>query len=292
MRPLRKRIRDRIVRGLVRAAMFAVGWMPRLSLGPSARLAEFLGRPFWSKHLRVGRENLARAFPGRSPSEREKILRRSVASLILSAFELFRLRARGEDSLPLLAEFEGKESLEACLASGRGTLHVTAHLGNWELLVVLFARLGYKPQAVWQRLKDPGLDRILREFHEARGIGGLIRGDSALGAFRVLARGGVLGILADMDTDVESAEVPFFGRPVRAPVGPVRLARRAGAALFPTFIFRRPDGRHRIRVFPEIDLTAPDETRAVAAYTRAIEDAVREEPEQWAWVTDRWKVKE
>ncbi len=103
-----------------------------------------------------------------------------------------------------------------------------------------------------------------------------------------MVRGELLGILADMDTDVESVTVPFLGIPVRAPVGPVRLARKTNCPLIPSFIVRGADGRSEIRFEREIPV-AGSEKEAVAAYTQAIDRMVRKNPDQWTWIHDRFR---
>jgi KDO2-lipid IV(A) lauroyltransferase len=92
-----------------------------------------------------------------------------------------------------------------------------------------------------------------------------------------------------MDTDVESVEVPFFGQNVRAPLGPVLLARRSGAALMPAFLTRSPEGGYELSVAEEIPLQGKSDSEAVADYTAAIEREIRRVPGQWSWFNKRFK---
>ena len=262
--------------------------MPRRFLGPLAGVLTALLLPFLRRHTQTALRNLARAYPESSAAEKERILRDSAKSLILAGLEIFGVHA-GQDPLRYLDSVSGLEKVEEAKAKGRGIVHVTAHLGNWELLVLIYARLGYAPRALRQNLKDPRFDRLLDDFHESHGVGLIRRGGSALGAFRVLARGGVLGILADMDTNVDSVEAPFFGRRVRAPLGPVVLARRSGAALIPAFLSRNERGGHDLSVGEKIELDGLSDAEGAAAYTQAIEAAIRRDPGQWAWFQRRFQ---
>ena len=256
-----------------------------------ARLLVLAAWPFLDRHLYIGRKNLNRVFPDKKSEWREAILRDSIVQLVWSALEIFRLRASRQNPLERISKVWGQKQVDKARAHGRGIVHVTAHFGNWELLVLATTALGYPCAVIHQRLKDPRLDKLLVSFLQKQNIRVVQRGGSALPLARSLARGELLGILADMDTDVESVTVPFLGFPVRAPVGPVRLARRTGCPLIPAFIVRGTDGRSDIRFEDEISV-AGSETKAVAAYTAAIERMVRKNPGQWTWIQDRFRWKE
>jgi KDO2-lipid IV(A) lauroyltransferase len=90
--------------------------------------------------------------------------------------------------------------------------------------------------------------------------------------------------------------VDFFGVPARTPSAVFALARRTGAPLLPVLAHLGEDGRHRIRVWPEITPSAhpdPDEAlrEDVAAWHAVLESAIREHPEQWVWFHRRWKTR-
>lgn len=244
--------------------------------------------PFLGRHLKIGRNNLGLVFADKGCRWRENVLRDSLVHLIWSGLEIFRLRKPGQDPLNRIIRVHGQNRVDEALGRGKGIVHVTAHLGNWELLVLATTALGYPCSVIHQKLKDPRLDKLLVSFLEDKNIRVVQRGESALPLIRSLARGELLGILADMDTDVESVSVPFMGFQVRAPVGPVRLAKRTGCPLIPAFIVRGPDGRSEISFEDEISVSG-DEGEAVAAYTAAIEKRVRANPGQWTWIHDRFK---
>lgn len=95
-------------------------------------------------------------------------------------------------------------------------------------------------------------------------------------------------MLIDQDTKVDGVWVPFFGRPAFTPVGAAKIALRQKTEVIPTFVERRPDGSHLVRIHPPLDL--PEDPReATAVMTRAIEEQVRRQPEQWVWMHRRWR---
>jgi KDO2-lipid IV(A) lauroyltransferase len=103
-----------------------------------------------------------------------------------------------------------------------------------------------------------------------------------------------------MDTNMTPPQgvfVNYFGRPACTAGGIARLAKRTGAAVLPAFtIWDEALGKYRIRFEPAIPTvcTEDDDADAVANtqnYTAAIEQAVREHPNQWLWVHRRWKTR-
>ncbi len=83
--------------------------------------------------------------------------------------------------------------------------------------------------------------------------------------------------------------MPFFGRPAYTPVGAAKMALRHGMRVIPTFLERRPDGRHLARFLPALELPG-DATAATAVMTAAIEEQIRRVPEQWVWWHRRWRT--
>ncbi len=85
--------------------------------------------------------------------------------------------------------------------------------------------------------------------------------------------------------------VEIFGRPMDLPSGPAALARAAGVALLPVFVFRR--GRHHSRLVfrPPIRVTGRGDDALAEAVRRIggdVEWAIRREPHQWFCFRELW----
>ena len=104
---------------------------------------------------------------------------------------------------------------------------------------------------------------------------------------------GIVAIVPDQKS--EDVFVPFFGRLAGTVAGPAVLSLKTGAGILPMFCPRQPDGTYRVVILPEIDPTPTGDTdadirRIMAEITRVIEDIVRQYPDQWLWLHDRWRV--
>lgn len=139
--------------------------------------------------------------------------------------DLFRFRMEGDWS-----------TLQRALASGKGAILASAHLGNWHGGGVAVARRGVQVRVVMYRNHAAEfMDRKVARRGKVRQT--FIDDDpmSMMEIVRALQQGEVLAMLVDKPWDSRSMAVPFFGKPSLFPLGPVRLARLAGVPIFPAF---------------------------------------------------------
>jgi KDO2-lipid IV(A) lauroyltransferase len=209
------------------------------------------------------------------------------------------LRSSRISSLADLNKFlvtEGMENFERAAARGRGVIFLTCHLGAFDLQITNMALRGLKPNIIGTALQDERLNDLLWKYRNAYGAIAIERGKETLRLFKALKLGGSIAILIDQDTKVKSRFVNFFGMPAATPVGAAILAMKTGAAVIPTYIFLGEDNLQHMHVLPEIELvsTGDDEKDMIANtqhYTDFIERVIREHPEQWVWMHERWKTR-
>lgn len=190
-------------------------------------------------------------------------------------------------------------SLVETARSGKGVILLTAHFGNWELAGACLSRiLSADVGVIARRLSNPHLNALINRQRERMGMKVFIRGEGGAKFYRHLTRGGTLAILGDHDMKgIEGIFVDFFGRPAHTATGPAELILRSGRPWFFGVLQRLPDGRsHRMRV--QGPLPVPDGEdhdirvrRLTEDYMRRLEEVVRERPDQWMWMHDRWKKK-
>jgi len=283
--------------GLVVGLGGLLAWLPEwlaYALGEGAgRLACRLDR----RHREIVRENLRQAFPERTPDEIGRMTREVFLNLGRTAADVARsgrlLRPGGMDAVAV----DGLEHLLAARSRGRGVLLISAHSGPWEILPLVSASR-YEPVHVVARpLDNPRLDRVITAFREREGNRVIRKRDAVQAVLRVLREGGTVAMLIDQHiTERDGAVVPFFGRPASTVLAPALIALRSGAAALPILIQREPArGRYRIRIGAEVALARggdlkTDMTVNTARFTLAIEQLIRERPEQWFWVHRRWKT--
>lgn len=239
--------------------------------------------------------NLDRAY-GESLSYRQKkgIARGCFVSMGRSTLDAMRMRRHYKRQLKPRIEVVGGEKLRAVYERGKGAIIVTGHIGNFELLAAWSAQSGYKSAAIGRELYDKRLDRFLIDNRADLGIVNVRNDDSPRRILKLLKEGYLMGTLIDTDSFRIAGEMtPFFGRPANTPIGPTQLALIARAAIIPVFCLSLPGGKYRIIIEDEI---VPDSYqrsreniyRLTCRMTAVIEKIVREYPDQWIWMHNRW----
>ncbi len=200
-----------------------------------------------------------------------------------------------------VVETEGEEYWRRAVASPEGMILVTAHIGHWELgsmsiperHVYVVREEEMDPEA--QKMMRELLDRQAAEAGVDAGFTVLFaRADLALGLklFKALREGDVVAVQGDRPpSSARTITATIFGRPLDLPSGPAALARAAGVALLPVFVFRH--GRRRselafrppIRVADRSDEALEDAVRRIGT---DIEWAIRREPHQWFCFRELW----
>lgn len=291
-----RRIRRFATYLLIRAFL---AWLALLWFGAARAWARSVAWLVWCVVRRERErtiEHVRAAFPEWSPDEVERVARESLLQLGEAAAEIAhidRLRRRLDETVECSAE--DRAWIEAALAAKRGVLVVAGHIGNWELLGVYLAARGYPVRTLARGQSDPRLSEYVRRFRGSRGVHTILRHDpgAARAMLRVFREGAILGFFLDQDTDVPGVFVPFFGRPAWTPSGAATLALRTGCAVCVAVMHRVGRLRHRLRILP-IDFDAGGErerdvARLTATLTRHLEDAIRQAPEQWVWIHQRWR---
>ena len=291
--------RDRFFVACIRGFRRGLGW---IGLRRASMLGSSLGG-FTRWLLRgpraVARGQLAMALPQLAPAEHDRIIADMFRGLGRSMAEIILMDEIAAD-IDHWVESEGLDILDQALAKGRGVIVVTGHVGNWELLAAFLGLKNYPVTAIATPVKGEALNQENIDLRRRVGVETVPRdgAGSAKAILRTLRAGRILGILMDQDTRGKGVVVPFFGRPAFTPVGPDALAWRTGAAVVGIFIHRGPQGRHRVRVR---ELPLPDrgsesgearaawQEEATARFNLAIEDEIRERPDEWVWWHERWR---
>jgi KDO2-lipid IV(A) lauroyltransferase len=251
-----------------------------------------------TRYRKVALANLELAYGGVwTRAEIERVARESFRSLATTLVEFFLRQPRMTgDDVAREVGFEGQEHFEAAFARGKGILLITAHYGNWELMGPRLVRAGYAVSAVSRVADDPGMEQMIESIRTRCGLKQIPRQHAARQGLAALRRNEILAILLDQNTAEGGVFVPFFGQPASTATGPAVFALKTGAALLPTFCMREPDGTYCMKAWPPIypqpsgDRGA-DIRRLTAAVTQVIEAQVRERPEQWCWLHNRWKLR-
>jgi len=284
----------------------AVVLLRLLRLTNRKRMANVAGRLMraigpWLPEHRVGRDNLAAAFPEKSRQEIEKILAGVWDNLGRVGAEFAHL-----DRIKVLDFERGGEadvvydriSFERFLTvrnSAKPTLVFSAHLANWEVPALAPAHYNVRANLLYRRPNIGGIaDAVIAM--RAGCMGNLIPTglDAPVRLANALERGEHVGMLIDQHF-VKGVDVVFFGRWAKANPLIAQLARHTGAAIRGVRVVRQPDGNSfwgelTSEIAPARDAEGKvDLQGTMQAITSIVEAWVREHPEQWLWLHRRWR---
>lgn len=185
----------------------------------------------------------------------------------------------------------GEEHLQAALASPRGFLVATAHIGNWDLAGRLLSAHGRTVHVLVAPEQEATIQRLLRERDCPPNLRFVAHG--AAGGFvqllMALRRGDVVAFQTDRGTGHRrDMPVTFFGAPALFPYGPFALAAAAQVPILPCFCLMRPDRHYDIFVDEAIPVARDQETQALQHMVRVLERYVAMAPDQWFNFYDVW----
>jgi KDO2-lipid IV(A) lauroyltransferase len=287
------------------AGRVAVGLLKLARRADPDRFADRLGRlmgrlgPHLSEH-RVGRANLAAAYPTKTPEEIETILRGvwdNLGRVVAEYAHLDRLWDY-DVARPSGTRIENwDEAIDRLLRlreQGKPVLVFAAHLGNWELPALAAAALGVRT-AVLYRAPSIGDIAAAVKGIRAQGMGELIPTgpDAAFRCAAAIERGTSVAMLVDQHFS-RGVEVEFFGRRCLANSLIARLAREYECPIHGTRVIRTPGHRFRIDLTEAITPPRASDGRidlkgCMQTITSVVEGWVREHPEQWLWLHRRWR---
>ncbi len=186
---------------------------------------------------------------------------------------------------------------EEALAENNGLVAITGHIGNWELLAQMVAKAGFPVVSVARPTYDPRLTRWVDQLRSTQGMKVLWRGTSSSPKeiLKVFRDNQILGMLIDQDTKVQSAFVPFFGKPASTPTAAATLALRKKTPIIIGWLHRTEQGfkTHFERYhYPTTQDQEADVLQITSHVTQRLEFAIRQYPEQWVWLHKRWKTRE
>jgi len=291
----RSRLRNALEYAAVRAVEFAVRLLP---LGAARGCGRVLGRAFRfvdARHRQAAEANVASAL-GLGETDARRFVRQVYANVGSTAVEMLLLphllRRRPVSDF---CRFEGMEHVRAAQALGRGLIIVTGHLGNWELSGITMAAEMGDVLSVARTLDNPLLEAYILRRRQQFGQRIVNRGGALRHVVRHLHDGGIVAMLIDQNQREGGVFVDFFGRPASTTPSPARLALKYDVPVLAAYGQGTGKGFFQLcRVDPPFELVRTGDLEAdvaanTAAFTRRIEQFVREHPEQWLWLHDRWR---
>ncbi|MBI3554242.1 MAG: lysophospholipid acyltransferase family protein [Elusimicrobia bacterium] len=248
-----------------------------------------------ARRWKITLDNLAAAFPEKSPAQREAIALQAWRNAGRIAAEFVKSRHMSPEDLARVIIYENLEKVDALLKEKKGIIFNIGHMGNWEMAGIDFTARGYPLGVVGRVMKNPAIDGWVRSTRSRFGAAVFPHRSPFFPAVKWLKRNGIVAVLIDHSIHEGGIFVPFFGRPaVTSPLSAL-LAVKAGCPIISVRVQRHGPGfkirfegplRHDPAADPDREVE-----RLTAEMTKALEGFVRERPGEWLWGHNRWKRK-
>lgn len=241
----------------------------------------------------VARINLAKCFPELSPADLEQLLGRALMGIGRTFTESACAWIwPAQKSIDLVREVEGLEVLQAALASGKGVVGITSHLGNWEVLNHFYCAQ-CKPIIFYRPPKLKAVDELLQKQRVQMGnkVAASTK-EGILSVIKEVRRGGAVGIPADPEPSLSSGVfVPFCAtQALTSKFVPGMLTGGKAIGVF-LHALRLEDGSGFKVIFEAAPagMYSDNVEEGVAAMSQVIERYVRAYPSQYMWSMKRFK---
>lgn len=260
-----------------------------LPLDVSSAVGGFMARsigPFLRAH-KIARKNISTVFPKMLPKEQRALLMAMWDNLGRVSAELPFLNS--EQLLKRLS-VSGTEFFPQ---AGTPVIFFSGHIGNWELTYPVTTAAGIPTSVVYREANNPLADKIVNDIRATRATEMIAKGKrGGVKILKTIKNGHALAMLVDQKMN-EGIAVPFFGRDAMTAPAIAELALRYDLPLIPARVFRTKGCHFEARAFAPlvVEKTGDTEKDVLAIMTQInviLESWIREKPEQWFWVHQRW----
>jgi len=275
----------------------AIKLMGLVSFPFAQKVGRLIGKRLARKRTRsreVARVNLAMCYPEMDPGERDQLMVDTLLENGMTGGEIGPMWGYSHEKLvALINKVHNKHILDDALASGKGVLMMSPHLGNWEIINAYLAdgicpiTIMYRPAKIksfndWMvsRREEVGCDLVPTTRQGVQTL------------FDTLNAGKVVGFLPDQEPKRERGVfAPFMGVETLTPTLPQQMILETGCKVLYMFGRRLPEGKgfdiHILEALPE--QFSEDPRTSAAAMNKAIENCIEICPAQYQWTYKRFK---
>ena len=199
----------------------------------------------------------------------------------------------------LKSHLEGWQQMDEIIQSRQGFILLTAHLGNWQVVMSALCKLGRKVHLVMRPEDNPAVAEALR-ISASAGAVEIISPEGTLGGvvpiMEALKRGDIVSIMGDRSYNFSFVDVQFLGDPARFSCGAFHIAALAGCPVVVLLAAKTSVYDYKIKVMgifrPAYQSTADKKTQLrgwVQDFARLLEDYVQNHPYQCFLFYDVWR---
>jgi Kdo2-lipid IVA lauroyltransferase/acyltransferase len=239
--------------------------------------------------------NLKIAFPENDFSTSKKLAYKIYLSFAITIVEILYFPYLKKEELLNAVKCSNPELIVKKFKEGRGVILLSSHYGNWEFLAISVAMQIQLPfSVVVKPLRNPLVYEWMNNTRTKFGNEVVPLGISIRRTYQTLKEKKIVAMVADQRGPAEGVRVDFFNNKVSVYTGPAALAIKTGAPLICGIAVRENDYNYKVVLVEISQQNLPDNEEEKIMeisrrYTSYLEKVIRENPEQWLWMHNRWK---
>lgn len=263
----------------------------QLPLPAIHRLGVWLGwLVHWStpESARILRQNLSQSGLCTDASELKQVTHANIGETGKAILETIAIwQWPQQQALSLVKNCSNWQLVDEALDKGKGLIFLTPHMGCFEITSIYYA--SHHPITVLYR---PAKKSWLSSLIDAGRSKGKVKlapanAQGVRTLMQALKKGEAIGILPDqIPAQGEGEWANFFGKPAYTMTLACKLAEKTGASVIMAFGERLADGQGY-----KIQLTKLDSIATPELLNQAIEQQIRQKPEQYLWRYNRYKAR-
>ena len=282
-----------------------LSWLPYSAKFSAGRALGKLMFWFAPKRRKIALANIQIAFPEKSSQQQTELLKAHFSSLGISIIEMAIVwfgdhKYNHQNAFEKgLVKFIGQENLQAAQAQGKGVLILAPHFTTLEV-TGLFISFLTNYHAVYRPHDNPLMDYLIAkgrsiQFDNGETVEPVSNGNTRK-MLKVLRAGDSMTFLPDQRYRAKgSISAPFFEKPCSSNPATSKIAKLTGCAVVPTFTRRiETDNKvhYEVEFLPALtDFPSGDDAADTLRLHQLYEQAIRQAPEQYLWVHNRWDLK-
>jgi KDO2-lipid IV(A) lauroyltransferase len=275
--------------------MLGLLWLvTRLPFRWQIQFGAALGHLFYyfpSKLKHITTINIALCFPNLSTQEQKQLVRKNFNSMGIGIIEAAMAWWLPNNKLTSRYTLHGFEYAEQAFAKGKGIILVGPHFTCLEMIGRLLG-MKYAFAVMYRPHKKPFIAFVHEKFRQRHYVN-YIASNRIRGLLQALTENKAIWYAYDIDAgEKKGVFAPFFGIPTASLTTVSRLVELSGATVIPISFHRTQDLNYEVNLlpplnnFPTIDPVA-DATRL----NSLLEQAIRNQPEQYVWQYKRFKTR-
>lgn len=238
-------------------------------------------------------ENIRNAFPNWSELEIKRLYKVYSYRFFEAIAEMIVYYRYSSATLSQKVSVRAPDSWYALAEEGKNAMLLMSHQFNWEWAIQGVQLAGkFQVYGVYMPLKNPFFDRLMYAIRSKWGVS-LIAAGQLKPLSMALQKGKALPYLISDQNPPDlnyCAWIPFFGREVPFHLGFDRIARKQQLPVYIGEIYRAEKHKYIVNItMLEKDPTTLKEGEIAIAYAKALEQQIRNKPENWLWSHRRWK---